>query len=134
MWLHKTHGIPLRICRTGSDPGYGYHRLHADWSPSGTACPGDARITQFKNIVFPGIVARASGAGRPSEEDDMDPIDVWAYRNAKEDAASVKAGKGHIPDAYKHLRDTDHNVDRLTAKVDALTKAVATLTALVKKG
>ncbi|MFD0265194.1 N-acetylmuramoyl-L-alanine amidase [Streptomyces sp. NPDC127106] len=72
VWMHQRHGIPLRICRTASDPGYGYHRLHADWSVGGTACPGDARVAQFKNVIFPAIVARATGqAPDPSEEDDM---------------------------------------------------------------
>ncbi|MEU9415148.1 N-acetylmuramoyl-L-alanine amidase [Streptomyces sp. NPDC048272] len=69
VWLHQTHGIPLRVCRTASDPGYGYHRLHADWAVSGTACPGDARVAQFKNIIFPGIVARANGQTAPLEDD-----------------------------------------------------------------
>ncbi|WP_128977289.1 peptidoglycan recognition protein family protein [Streptomyces roseicoloratus] len=60
VWLHRTHGIPLRICRTASDPGFGYHRLHADWAKDGTDCPGDARVRQFTEVVFPGIVARAT--------------------------------------------------------------------------
>ncbi|WP_329336051.1 N-acetylmuramoyl-L-alanine amidase [Streptomyces sp. NBC_01352] len=71
VWLHKTHAIPLRICRTASDPGYGYHRLHREWSTSGTACPGDARVRQFNEVVFPGIVARATGTTPPPEEDDV---------------------------------------------------------------
>jgi len=61
VWLHQEHDIPLRICRTADDPGYGYHRLHADWSTGGTECPGDARVQQFREVVFPGIVARATG-------------------------------------------------------------------------
>jgi hypothetical protein len=72
VWLHQRHGIPLRICRSASDPGYGYHRMYADWAVSGTGCPGDARVRQFHEIVFPGIVARASSqtpAPAPSEED-----------------------------------------------------------------
>jgi hypothetical protein len=68
VWLHQEHGIPLRICRTADDPGYGYHRLHSAWNPSAHSCPGDARITQFKTVVFPGIVARATGT---TEEDDV---------------------------------------------------------------
>ncbi|MFE2164900.1 N-acetylmuramoyl-L-alanine amidase [Streptomyces sp. NPDC059447] len=66
VWLHQRHGIPLRICRTASDPGYGYHRLHADWAVGGTACPGDARVEQFKDVIFPAIVARASGRPSPT--------------------------------------------------------------------
>ena len=67
VWMHRQHGLPLRICRTASDPGYGYHRLHADWAVGGTDCPGDARVAQFKTLVFPGIVARASGAPVPPQ-------------------------------------------------------------------
>lgn len=65
VWLHQQHGIPLRVCRTASDPGYGYHRLFADWAIGGTACPGDARVAQFKNLIFPSVVARASGGSGP---------------------------------------------------------------------
>jgi hypothetical protein len=68
VWLHQRHGIPLRICRTASDPGFGYHSMFREWSTSGTACPGVARIKQFREVVFPGIVARATGK---TEEDDM---------------------------------------------------------------
>ncbi|MGW0933267.1 N-acetylmuramoyl-L-alanine amidase [Streptomyces sp. NPDC002644] len=66
VWLHQKHGIPLRICRTHSDPGYGYHSMFPQWSTSGTACPGKARIKQFKEVVFPGIVARAQEGTAPS--------------------------------------------------------------------
>ncbi|XQE87449.1 N-acetylmuramoyl-L-alanine amidase [Streptomyces microflavus] len=61
VWAHQRHGIPLRICRTSGDPGFGYHSMFAAWSTSGTACPGPARIRQFREVVFPGIVARAKG-------------------------------------------------------------------------
>lgn len=73
VWMHKRHGIPLRICRTHDDPGYGYHRLHPEWAVSGTACPGDARVKQFREVVFPTIVARVAAASTtpttaPSED------------------------------------------------------------------
>ncbi|MFB7867004.1 N-acetylmuramoyl-L-alanine amidase [Streptomyces sp. NPDC056069] len=72
VWMHQHHGVPLRICRTHDDPGFGYHRLHAEWAVSGTTCPGDARVRQFKDVVFPGIVARANGQTTPPpEENDM---------------------------------------------------------------
>ncbi len=64
-WLHKEHDLPLRICRSHSDPGFGYHSMFPQWSTSGTACPGKARIKQFREVVFPGIVARASGSTPP---------------------------------------------------------------------
>ncbi|GAA3967483.1 hypothetical protein GCM10022384_18670 [Streptomyces marokkonensis] len=59
-WLHRHHGIPLRICRSHDDPGFGYHSMFRQWSTSGTACPGNARIRQFREVVFPAIVARAT--------------------------------------------------------------------------
>jgi hypothetical protein len=98
VWMHQQHGIPLRICRTASDPGFGYHRLHADWAVSGTACPGDARVAQFKAAVFPGIVARASGTTpAPSEEDDMPTAAeiakaVWEHTEAPGGGKAVRTG------------------------------------------
>lgn len=131
VWLHEQHGIPLRICRTSSDPGFGYHRLHTAWNPEAHSCPGDARVRQFHDVIFPGIVARATGA-TTNEEDDMDPIDVWKYRNATQDAAAKKqTGKG-IPDAYGYLVTTAKAVEAQNKKIDALVAAVADLTQHVK--
>lgn len=76
VWLHHEHGIPLRICRSHSDPGYGFHRLYREWSTSGTSCPGDARVTQFNKIVFPGIVARAT---TPPLEEETVPHTLGRY-------------------------------------------------------
>lgn len=83
VWLHERHGIPLRICRSHSDPGFGWHSMFPQWSTSGTACPGKARIAQFREVVFPGIVARANGrpAQVPEQEEDpmagMTPRDIY---------------------------------------------------------
>ncbi|GGV45188.1 hypothetical protein GCM10010495_73410 [Kitasatospora herbaricolor] len=66
VWMHQQHGVPLRVCRTWDDPGYGYHRLFPQWSDGGTACPGDARVRQFLEDVLPGIVARAGGGPVPT--------------------------------------------------------------------
>ncbi|WP_121713225.1 N-acetylmuramoyl-L-alanine amidase [Streptomyces sp. E5N91] len=117
VWLHEKHGIPLRVCRSSADPGYGYHRLHTAWNPDAHSCPGDARVKQFREVVFPGIVARATGkTNPPKQEDDMDPVDVWAYK-----------GTGEKADAYAYLRgtrgaltDLDKKVGALAAKVDGL--------------
>ncbi|MER6956000.1 N-acetylmuramoyl-L-alanine amidase [Streptomyces sp. NPDC000618] len=103
VWLHQKHGIPLRICRTASDPGYGYHRLHADWSTGGTDCPGDARVKQFREVVFPGIVARATGktpvptnpAPTPAQESD-----VPAVLN-ESNKIDVEVGGEWLPLAFK---------------------------------
>jgi hypothetical protein len=133
VWLHQRHGIPLRICRTGSDPGYGYHRLHPEWSPSGTACPGDARVKQFRDVVFPGIVARATSQPNPPEED-MTPDESRMLKSVYERLNvapwTYKGAAQPTRDAFNFLVTTDGNAAKtvaglvtLTAKVDALTAA-----------
>jgi hypothetical protein len=81
-----------------------------------------------------------------SKEDDMTPAQAatlneilnllkgpgnMAYRNEQQDAASVKAGHGHIPDVYGYLQRTDAGVQKLVAQNAALAAAV---TALGKNG
>ena len=123
VWMHQKHGVPLRICRTHSDPGFGYHSLFPQWSISGTACPGKARIAQFKKVVFPGIVARAKGATTPTkpatppkETDMATPYETWSYK-----------GKGETRDAYAYLRGTNTDVKTVATKVDALAGKVDAL-------
>src|SRR5690606_40864556 len=67
-WMHTHHGVPLRICRSHSDPGFGYHSLFSQWSTSGTACLGKVRIKQFREVVFLEIVARATGKTSSKED------------------------------------------------------------------
>ncbi|MFC8447691.1 N-acetylmuramoyl-L-alanine amidase [Kitasatospora sp. NPDC057223] len=74
VWVHQQHGIPLRICRTWNDPGFGVHRLFPEWSDGGTACPGDARVRQFHEVVFPAIVARANGGTAPASPAPTTPV------------------------------------------------------------
>lgn len=146
VWLHQEHNIPLRICATADDPGYGYHRLHGDWSPNGTDCPGDARVAQFKKVIFPGIVARATGkTTNPPPEDDMTPAQAaqltklvadvatlkaaqavapWSYRNPTLDAASQAAGH-RIPDMHGRIQAIEQGLTDVT-------KSLADLTTLIK--
>lgn len=56
-WAAREEGIPRRICRTDTDPGFGYHRQFASWNPNGHSCPGDARVRQFKEILMPRVIA-----------------------------------------------------------------------------
>ncbi|MFM9602671.1 peptidoglycan recognition protein family protein [Streptomyces turgidiscabies] len=129
-WLHHEEDIPLRICRTHDDPGYGYHSMFPQWSTSGTSCPGPARIKQFREVVFPGIVARATGT---TEEDDMPTADeiaaaVWGYK-----LNSPTAAKGTDParKAGVFLAYTDAKHAAATAQIGALQGAVAALTTAV---
>ncbi|MGV9756915.1 peptidoglycan recognition protein family protein [Streptomyces tricolor] len=139
VWLHRHHGIPLRICRTHDDPGFGYHSLFPQWSTSGTACPGAARIRQFREVVFPGIVARATGT--TPEEDPMAGITkqdifdaVWKTDaiGAPADAADVKTNPNW--QAQSILRDVQARVRALTVSEAAQTAAITKLAGLVGSG
>lgn len=131
VWLHEQHGLPLRICRSHTDPGYGYHSMFPQWSTSGTSCPGKVRIKQFREVVFPGIVARATGKTPPDEGLDMDSKQVsgavWSRDEipAPPSASTYKTNKTWKAQSY--LLETYERVTELSAKVDALTKAVEAL-------
>lgn len=64
---------------------------------------------------------------KPPVKDDMEPIDFWNYRNKAADDASVKAGKGRIPDAYGYLVLTHGMVAKLVGDMAALRADVAAL-------
>lgn len=68
VWLNKTHGIPAKLPTTWNGTGMGYHRLYASWSTSGTACPGNARVAQFTDIILPEINNRLNPPAPPEEE------------------------------------------------------------------
>lgn len=103
VWVHKTHAVPLRICRTHSDPGFGFHSMFPEWSLNGTACPGPARIKQFREVVFPAIVARAT-----QKEEDVALSDADVQRIAKATALEVMRFKNpnlEERDFYQVSRD-----------------------------
>jgi len=138
VWLHQKHGIPLRICRTADDPGFGYHRLFTAWNPSAHSCPGDARVEQFHKVVFPGIVARATGKTTDPEEDPMAGITkqdifdaVWKTDaiGAPADAADAKTNPTWA--AQSILKDIQARVRANTAAEAAQTAAISKLVQLV---
>lgn len=144
-WLHKEHAIPLRICRTAGDPGYGYHRLFPDWSTGGTECPGDARVNQFKEVVFPGIVARAAGTTTPPKEDTVALTDddikkvgrqvvTGATGMKNPDDSSVDwALSSFVGLTYKTVRSTAADVAAIKTKLEALSVGSVDLDALATK-
>lgn len=129
VWLHQRHDIPLRICRTASDPGFGYHSMFREWSTSGTACPGAARIAQFKTVVFPGIVARAAGTTtEPKETDvafDLDDLEFLAGKDGVFLAPKDAADYSDDPDEPGHYWSFGTHVIGLTTKVRAMEKRLA---------
>ncbi|MGC5400219.1 N-acetylmuramoyl-L-alanine amidase [Streptomyces sp. DT20] len=99
---------------------------HLEWS-SDKVDPRGFTMASLRADVAERLTHSASwnpSSTTPHKEgNDMDPIDVWLYK-----------GKGEKSDAYAYLRNTKTKLDQMAAQVDALTKAVAALTALVKKG
>ncbi|WP_228979732.1 N-acetylmuramoyl-L-alanine amidase [Streptomyces sp. DH12] len=127
VWLHQRHAIPLRICRSASDPGFGYHSLHAAWSVGGTACPGAARIQQFRTELFPEIVRRA-GATTSTEEDDMTPEQARMLAELHRDrrvAPWQYAGQLERGDAWQVLRDAATGAAAAVAGVQELKARIA---------
>jgi len=127
VWLHQRHGIPLRVCQTWDDPGFGYHRLHAAWAVSGTDCPGDARVQQFKKTIFPGIVARATG--QQSEEDDMPTAQEIADAVWAKELTNAATGNPVTPGAVMAWMDRVHNnqTDIVTRQIAAMQAAITAL-------
>lgn len=141
VWLHETHGIPLRICRTADDPGFGYHRLFTAWNPSAHSCPGDARVKQFREVVFPGIVARATGKTNSPEEDPMagmtkqDIYDaVWGTDKVAAPADAPDAKTNTTWQAQSYLKDTNARVRAIQAAEAGQSAAIAALAKLVGSG
>ncbi|MEV7895326.1 peptidoglycan recognition protein family protein [Streptomyces cyaneofuscatus] len=147
VWLHQRHGIPLRICRSHSDPGFGYHSMFPQWSTSGTACPGKARIAQFKTVVFPGIVARATNKPSPTppKETPMPLTDADlkllatkdGFFPAPRDAADYSPDKkkaGHYWSLGTHLQAQSEGVRATRRELAALSAAVTALAGQVGKG
>lgn len=136
-WARDHHGVPLtsRVVFKAYPGSYGptaTRMTYDEWNSFTGHC-GHQHVPENLHGdpgAFPmaAILTAAKPAPTPTpEEDDVPtPLEIWNYRN--------KNAKGKIPDAYGYLTSTAADVDALNTKVDKLTKAVADLTALVKKG
>lgn len=135
-WANEQHGVPLtsRVVFKAYPGSYGSTATRmtgAEWNNFTGHC-GHQHVPENDHGdpgAFPmaAILAAAKPAPAPTPEEDNvpTPLEIWNYRN--------KNAKGPIPDAYGYLTSTAADVDALIVKVDKLTKAVADLTALVKK-
>ncbi|MFF6829652.1 N-acetylmuramoyl-L-alanine amidase [Streptomyces longwoodensis] len=150
VWAHEhpRHAIPLRLCRSADDPGFGWHAQYAAWNPNGHACPGATRIRQFKEVVFPGIVARATGKTNPPP-----PVKETTMALTEQDirliGRQVVTGPTGMknPDdpnvdwalssfiglTFRTVRQTAADVAEVKAKLDALTVGGVDLDALADK-
>lgn len=100
LWAHEEYGIPYRVCRNSTDPGYGYHTLFGSpsaWTPVAKSCPGPKRIKQFHSIVVP----------RMQSEEEM---------NAQEKAQMQRIEKklDDLTEDLKTFRERERNRDAAT--------------------
>lgn len=132
-WLIATHGIPVRLCRTSSDPGLGWHVMFGapgPWTPAkGKICPGPARIQQIKTLILPTLIS--GGAVATGDWFDMaDKADLQAVVRDELTFAvgAVTALNSNTRyDVQPGLRLALAKVDTLTAQVEALTAKVDAL-------
>lgn len=151
-WANEQHGVPLFSGLTfkaypGSYGNSDVRMTAARWNAFRGHCGhqhvpenlhGDPGAFPMAEI----LAAAKGGTTTPSEEDDMapTPLQFWAYRNEKQDAAAKKAtGKG-IPDAYGYLVTMAKTIEAMAAtveaqgkKIDALTAALTDLTKHLKE-
>jgi hypothetical protein len=161
-WLNTEHGVPLTLTPRPWLPypsSYGNSQARmelAEWASFKGHCghmhvpdgndhgdPGDTRM----DVVLQYARQIVAGTTNPptSEEDNMpEPIELWAYKNAADEAEARKAsgGKTGAPDAYGYLVGTYRTVAAMSATVATLAKALgdahagvdtATLVAAVEK-
>lgn len=144
-WAHETEGVPLRLASGPGDRGLGYHAMGGSGWGGHTSCPGPRIVMQL-----PEIVARAKRlvAGPTNEnEDDMalNAADVTRILTtdgivpAPSNAPDAKTNKfwtvsSHLATTTAAVRSIQASQTAQSKQIDALTKAVATLADLVKKG
>ena len=61
VWWCQQTGRPATRATSWDGYGFGYHSLFRQWNPDSHDCPGDARVAQLVNIIWPGIRARLAG-------------------------------------------------------------------------
>jgi len=88
VWWSQATGNPGKIVDTWNGNGWGWHAQFNEWNPNGHVCPGDARIAQLHEVVWPTAARRVGekggpssrGAGRTSVSDfPLYPLDTGEY-------------------------------------------------------
>lgn len=109
-WAAKEHSIPRRKCRSWTDSGFGYHRMFPEWSTSGTACPGDARVKQFNDIVLPRVIAGDVEEDMALSEADIDKVAAKVVAELTSQAGlKLFFGRDNVLKAPPDAADIDTN-------------------------
>jgi hypothetical protein len=70
-WACTVHGIPRRVADRWDGSGIGWHNQFPQWSPGPTACPGQPRADQLRDVVIPALNAGPPPPPPPPGDDDM---------------------------------------------------------------
>lgn len=103
-WAHLKYDVPLKVAKSPSDRGLGYHAMGGAAWGGHTSCPGPRIVAQL-----PTIVARAKQLVANTQESpvaDLTAKDVWSYKNTEQ---------GETSDAYAYLRNTKAVADDIKA-------------------
>lgn len=72
VWISRTHGIPIRLCKTWLSPGVGYHVQFGSpgpWTPARKTCPGKARVRQVPQVISRAVeIANAPKKPKPASK------------------------------------------------------------------
>lgn len=126
-WLHRDTTSFVGDGLWIADPSApkGQPRVSAEWLFHQYGSPGGID-RNYCPLTADQLRSWAAGTTpiTPQQEDDVSALDVLSYRNAKADAASVKAGHGHIPDFYGYVVQTNAEVKAMHATIAALVPLV----------
>lgn len=108
-WAHLKYDVPLKVAKSPSDRGLGYHAMGGAAWGGHTSCPGPRILAQL-----PTIVARAKQLVANTPEDSVADLTaeqikqiaraVWLYMNTEQ---------GETSDAYAYLRNTKAVADKI---------------------
>ncbi|WP_267244342.1 N-acetylmuramoyl-L-alanine amidase [Streptomyces sp. PR69] len=116
--LEAIERVSAAICRA-----HGWNERsvigHLEWQP-GKVDPRGFSMDTMRGRIRRRLAGAPAPVPTPPKEDNvMEPVEVWAYRNKRADEASVARGDGRIPDAYGYLVQTHSLARALIAKADA---------------
>lgn len=122
-WLLTVHpSIGRRVCRTNTDPGFGYHRLFHEWNLSNHSCPGNARVAQFgplvTSILAPSQPAHPNGVPLVATAEEEASIAAQAAKSVM--AFPIHTATGDVS-FIQWIANLGRNVEELQAQVTALT-------------
>lgn len=128
-WLSETHSFPLRVCKSATSPGVGYHIMFGApgaWTPVSKSCPGPDRVRQFYDVLAPWFAAGAPGgnASTPTTEvevvtpDDVERI-AQAVLNKIEPRLKAYSADVKLYDKQTDDDDARRAADATVAKLDA---------------